>query len=95
MRKQVNFLILKFLEQVYPDSLTVKMIEALLADWRIFIDNKKLLEKYIKYLLDKGYIEVLEVELPTHHTKIQKLRLTAKGKALMEKEIIDEQVEEV
>lgn len=28
MRKQVNYLILKFLEQVYPDSLTVKMIEA-------------------------------------------------------------------
>jgi hypothetical protein len=38
---------------------------------------------------------VLEVELPAHQTKIQKLRLTAKGKALMEKEIIDEQVEEV
>lgn len=94
MRKQVNYLILKFLEQVYPDSLTVKMIEALLADWRIFTDNKKLLEN-IKYLLNKGYIEVLEVELPTHHAKIQKLVLTAKGKALMEKELIDEQVEEV
>jgi DNA-binding PadR family transcriptional regulator len=95
MRKQVNYLILKFLEQVYPDSLTVKMIEALLADWRIFTDSKELLEKNIKYLLDKGYIEVLEVELPTHQTKIQKLRLTAKGKALLEKEVIDEHVEEV
>jgi DNA-binding PadR family transcriptional regulator len=95
MRKQVNYLILKFLKQVYPDSLTVKMIEALLADWRIFTDSKKLLEKNIKYLLEKGYIEVLEVELPTHQAKIQKLRLTAKGKALLEKEVIDEQVEEV
>ncbi len=95
MRKQINYLILKFLEQVYPHSLTVKMIEALLADWRIFTDSKKLLENNIKYLLDKGYIEVLEVDLPTHQTKIQKLRLTAKGKVLLEKEVIDEQVEEV
>jgi len=95
MRKQTNYLILKFLEQVYPDSLTVKMIEALLADWRIFTDRKRLLEKNIKYLLEKGYIEVLEVELPAYQTKIQKLRLTAKGKALLEKEFIDEQVEEV
>jgi len=95
MRKQVNYLILKFLEQVYPDSLTVKMIEALLADWRIFTDSKKLLEENIKYLLEKGYIEVLEVELPAHQAKIQKLRLTAKGKALLENEVVDEQVEAV
>jgi hypothetical protein len=54
MRKQVNYLILKFLEQVYPDSLTVKMIEALLADWRIFTDSKRLLEKTSSIYLRKA-----------------------------------------
>ena len=95
MRKQVNFLILKFLEQVYPDFLTVKFIEALLADWRIFTNTKKLLNENIKYLLEKEYIELVEVELPAHEVKVQKVRITPKGKMLLKKELLDENVEEV
>jgi len=36
LEAQVKGLVLRFLEKMYPDGLTVKFIEALLYDWGIF-----------------------------------------------------------
>lgn len=93
--EQVRYLTLKFLAQVYPSDLSLQMIEALLYDWKVFSTQDKLQKKILKPLLEKGYIELSEVELPAHTGKIKKVRITAKGKALIEGEFIDELVKEV
>jgi len=91
--KQINGLILKFLEQVYPDGLTIKFVIALLYDWKIFITERELLQKNIAYLLEKGYIEVKDIEIPTLLEKVKKIKITEKGKALLNGEFIDPKVE--
>jgi len=93
LEAQINGLILKFLDKMYPDSLTVKLIEALLYDWRIFITEEQLLKENISYLIDKGYIEGHDVEIPAPIHKIKKVKLTPKGKALLKGELLDSKVD--
>lgn len=93
--EQVRYLVLKFLAQVYPSDLSLQMIEALLYDWKVFSTQDKLQKKILKPLLEKGYVELSEVELPAHTGKIKKARITAKGRALLERELIDDIVKEV
>jgi hypothetical protein len=95
LEEQVRYLVLKFLAQVYPSDLSLQMIEALLYDWRIFITQDKLKKKIIKPLVEKGYAEIVEIELPAHTGSIKKLKLTAKGRALLDGEYIDELIKEV
>jgi len=90
---QTNGLILKFLNKVYPDGLTLKLIEGLLYDWKIFTTERELLKENVRYLLNKDYIEVKDVDFPSLSSSIKKVYLTAKGKALLEGEFIDHNVE--
>lgn len=92
LAKQINGFVLMFLNKMYPDGLTIKFIEALLYDWRIFTTEHTLLKENIKYLLSKGYIESEDVELPAPIHHVKKVRLTEKGKALLEGQIIDPNV---
>jgi len=80
---QIKGLILKFLIRVYPHSLTVDFINALLYDWKVFLSKGDLLKTHIRYLANKGYIE-LKTE-----GGIEKIAITEKGKALWEGEIPD------
>ena len=89
---QVKCLILKFLEKIYPDSLTVKFIEALLYDWGIFCTEEELLKSHLNYLISKGYVEAYDLELPAPVSKLRKVRLTPKGKALLAGEFIDSNI---
>ncbi|WP_456463482.1 hypothetical protein [Persephonella sp.] len=89
---QVNGYILTFLNKMYPDGLTIKFIEALLYDWGVFITEQELLKQNIKYLLSKGYIEGKDIDLPAPLHKVKKVRLTEKGKALLNGEMIDPKV---
>jgi len=83
---QIKGLILRFLVKVYPHSLSLDFVNALLYDWRVFCSKEELLKKHIRYLVDKGY-----VELKTENG-IEKLYMTEKGKALYEGEILDRNV---
>ncbi len=89
MERQIRRYILEFLNRVYPDSLTIKFIEALLYDWQIYTTEEELKRGPIKYLLKKGYIEIDSVRLPTTPDRIERIRLTEKGKALLSREIHD------
>ena len=93
LEAQVKGLILEFLEKMYPEGLTVKFIEALLYDWGIFCTEGELLKNHINYLISKGYIEAHDVELPAPLSKVKKVRITPKGKALLSGEFIDSNVE--
>ncbi len=93
LHAQTNGLILKFLSKMYPDGLTVKFIEALLYDWGIFTSDEELLKKNISYLISKGYVEGHDVELPAPIHKVKKVKITPKGKALLEGEFIDKNVD--
>ena len=90
---QVNGLILKFLERMYPDGLTVEFIQALLYDWRIFCTKDELLKRNINYLISKGYIEAHDVQIPAPVHKVKKVKLTTKGKALLSGEFIDSRID--
>ena len=92
VERQVRGLILKFLDKVYPSDLTTDFVLALLYDWSIIIAKRTFIENVI-FLIDKGYIEARNVDLPAHIDKIKKLRITPKGKALLSKEIIDPDVD--
>jgi hypothetical protein len=83
---QIKGLVLKFLARVYPHSLTVDFVNALLYDWRIFCSKEDLLKTHIRYLADKGY-----VELKTENG-IEKVAITEKGLALWKGELIDRNV---
>jgi len=93
LEKQINGLILKFLNQVYPDGLSLKFIMALLYDWRIFTTETQIKKKNINYLIEQGYIEIKDIQIPIVIDKVEKIRITEKGKALLEGEFIDEKVE--
>jgi hypothetical protein len=80
---QIKGLILRFLVRVYPYSLTVDFINALLYDWRVFCSKEKLLKDHIRYLANKGYVE-LKTENGT-----EKVSITEKGLALWKGEILD------
>lgn len=56
LEKQIRGLILKFLDQLYPDGATAAFLEGLLADWRIFICKRSVLEE-LRWLMDRGYVE--------------------------------------
>jgi hypothetical protein len=92
LEAQVKGLVLRFLEKMYPDGLTVKFIEALLYDWGIFCTEEELLKNHINYLISKGYVEAHDIELPAPVSKIKKVRLTPKGKALLSGEFIDSNI---
>lgn len=92
LKHQVNGFILSFLNKMYPDGLTIQFIEALLYDWGIFITEQELVKEHIKYLLSKGYIEGKDIELPAPIHKVKKVKITEKGKALLNGEMIDPKV---
>lgn len=92
LQKQVNGLILQFLNKMYPDGLTIKFIEALFYDWGIFITEHELLKEHISYLASKGYIEGKDIQLPAPIFKVKKIQITEKGKALLNGELIDPKV---
>ena len=92
VERQVRGLILKFLDKVYPSDLTTDFILALLYDWSIVIDKRTFMENVI-LLINRGYIEAKDVELPTHIDNIKKLRITPKGKALISKQIVDPDID--
>ena len=93
LEAQVKGLILKLLNKMYPDGLTLKFVEALLYDWGIFCTEEELLKKHVSYLINKGYIEAHDVELPAPINKVKKIRITPKGKALLSGEFIDSNVD--
>jgi len=88
LEKQIRGLILKFLEQLYPDGATAAFIEGLLADWQVFICRREVLEN-LRFLIDRGYVEVKGIKLPSPFEKVEKFVITPKGKALLSGEMID------
>ncbi len=92
IKHQVNGKILSFLDRMYPDGLTIKFIEALLYDWGVFIPESQLVKEHISYLISKGYIEGKDVQLPAPLHKVKKVKITEKGKALLNGEMIDPKV---
>ena len=88
LEKQVRGLLLKFLNQLYPEGATAAFLEGLLADWQVFIGRSTVL-KELRWLLDKGYIEAKGVTLPAPIDKIEKFVITPKGKALLCGEMLD------
>jgi len=92
LEAQVKGLILQMLNKMYPDGLTVKFIEALLYDWGIFCTEEELLKNHVSYLISRGYVEAHDVELPAPLSKVKKVRITPKGKALLSGEFIDSNV---
>ncbi len=92
VERQVKGLILKFLDKAYPSDLTTDFILALLYDWSIIIDRRSFMEN-IMFLINRGYIEAKDVELPAHIDKVKKLRITPKGKALVSKQIVDPDID--
>lgn len=92
IRKQINGYILMFLDRMYPDGLTIKFIEALLYDWGIFTTEEQLLKDNINYLISKGYIKGKDIELPAPLHKVRKVKITEKGKALIDGQLMDPNV---
>jgi len=92
VERQVKGLILKFLDKVYPADLTTDFILALLYDWSIVIDKRTFMENVL-FLINKGYIEARDVELPAHLDNVKKLRITPKGKAVLTKQILDPDID--
>ncbi len=89
--KQINALILKFLDKMGNEGLTIAFIEGLLYDWHLFPDRHHLMNVNIRYLINKHYIE------PKNNHPIiddaMKFRITPKGKALLKKEFIDANID--
>ena len=83
---QIKGLILRFLSSVYPHGLTLDFINALLYDWRVFCSKEELLKGHIRQMLNKGYIEIKVVE------DTEKLRITEKGLALLNGELLDKEI---
>ncbi len=88
LEKQIRGLILKFLDQLYPDGATAAFLEGLLADWRIFICKRSVLEE-LRWLMDRGYVEAKGVPLPAPVDRVDKFVITPKGKALLAGEMMD------
>jgi len=88
LEKQVRGLILKFLEQLYPDGATPAFLEGLLADWQVFICRREVLE-HLKFLINRGYVEAKGIKLPAPADKVEKFVITPKGKALLSGEMMD------
>ncbi|RUM43044.1 MAG: hypothetical protein DSY34_00755 [Desulfurobacterium sp.] len=93
LEAQINGLILKFLDKMYPDGLTVEFIQALLYDWKIFCTKDNLLKNNVNYLLSRGLIEAHDLEIPAPLHKVKKLRITPKGKAFLNGEFVDPKIE--
>jgi len=91
LEKQVRGLIIKFLVKVYPKSLTIKMIEALLYDWEIYATGNEV-KLLLKHLIERGYVELEDATIPILKSNVKKVKLTEKGLLLYKGEIIDENV---
>jgi len=73
------------------EGLTIAFIEGLLYDWHLFPDRHHLMNINIRYLVNKGYIEP-----KSNHPIIKetmKFKITSKGKILLKKEFIDENID--
>lgn len=95
IEKQVRYLVLEALRKAYPDGLTLTWLETILNYYRVFTTQRDLRRKVIKYLLEKEYIELIDVELPAFEENVKQLRITPKGLQLLEGKLIDTEVEKV
>ena len=91
IERQIRGLILKFLDQLYPDWATAAFLEGLLADWRIFINRRSVYEE-LRWLMDRGYVETKGVSLPAPVDRVDKFVITPKGKALLAGEMMDTEI---
>lgn len=92
--KQARFIILKALARAYPDGLTVPYLDSILAMWGIYSTSKHT-KQVAKPLIEKGFVEVHDVELPALEERVQKLVITEKGMQIVKGELIDKDVERV
>jgi hypothetical protein len=88
-KRKLRGLVLRHLEYVYPDGLTLGFLRALLLKWYEphFIDLVRL-RKILSYLIDNQYVELQTAEW-TENTLI---RITTKGLALLKGQITDLEV---
>ena len=88
-KRKLRGIALKNLEFVYPESLTLGFLRALLVRWfePHFLDLLQL-RKTLSYLIDNQYIELLSSEW----TEDTLIRITPKGLALLKGEITDLEV---
>ncbi len=85
----MRYEILDYLNRIYPRA--VEEIEIISVFYRLY-DVKKI-ERNLYYLHEKGYIDILEVEIPYLQYKKKKLfKISPKGIDLLEKRIKDESV---
>ncbi len=87
-KRRLRGLVLKHLEYVYPEGLTIGFLRALLLKWYEphFIDLTEL-RKALSYLLDNQYLE-----LTGGWQEDGVLKLTPKGAALVKGQVSDLEV---
>ncbi len=88
-KRKIRGIVLKNLEFVYPDGLTLGFVRALLVRWYEphFIDLLQL-QKILSYLIDNQYVELQNSEWREETV----LKITPKGLALLKGQIKDLEV---
>lgn len=81
--KEIRGRILKILEIDYPNAVSDRVISLTLNDINYNI-SPAVLEGYLSYLEEKGYVEVATVESKELGISMKVAKLTAKGKDLLE-----------
>lgn len=91
MEKQLRGAILKTLKEV--KDISVGYLRVLLIYRGIVVQDKELLSKELMNLSDKGYVELEKPVIPKGFEDTQRVKLTAKGYALLDGEIVDSDIE--
>ena len=91
IEKQLRGAILKTLKEV--KDISVGYLRVLLIYRGIVVQDKELLSKELMNLSDKGYVELEKPVIPKGFEDAQRVKLTAKGYALLDGEIVDNDIE--
>lgn len=81
--REIRGRILKILEVDYPNEISDRLIALTLNDISYNV-SPALLQGYINYLEEKGYVEARPLEAPELGMSLMVAKLTAKGKDLLE-----------
>lgn len=86
--KQIRGHILRILHLSYPQPLATRVIDVCLVDAGLGV-SQTALNGQMKYLQDRGYIELKETELKSINQMMSIVSLTSQGIDLLEKTITD------
>jgi DNA-binding PadR family transcriptional regulator len=81
--REIRGRILKILDVDYPNEISDRIISLTLGDISYNV-NPAILQGYLNYLTDKGYVECRRLESDELDISMNVAKLTAKGKDLLE-----------